>query len=253
MQYIQVGKYNDKKSQISCSYICPTGTYSFKGSINCQKCPGGYKGIKSQAISLQDGCIKCPNGTYSNDNGGHITCTKCKREGYFCPEGAIKEELCTLDEYCDGKTKQKRPNKPVNIIVKKKQDENAINATWEMNWNNTNKGAFDIFYTTNKDIPTNKMNKIEFDIEILNKKSYSFEINNLNVGTKYFVRVISVQYNDEIIYPDKVRINLDYYYQSNLWIDIKIIFATAWVILFPGSNIIFKILKGLPEKPLHLR
>ena len=35
-------------------------------------------------------------------------------------------------------------------------------------------------------------------------------------------------YNDEIIYPDKVRINLDYYYQSNLWIDIKIIFATIF-------------------------
>lgn len=35
-------------------------------------------------------------------------------------------------------------------------------------------------------------------------------------------------YNDEIIYPDKVRINLDYYNQSNLWIDIKIIFATIF-------------------------
>ena len=36
------------------------------------------------------------------------------------------------------------------------------------------------------------------------------------------------KYNDEIIYPDKVRINLDYYYQYNLWIDIKIIFATIF-------------------------
>ena len=36
------------------------------------------------------------------------------------------------------------------------------------------------------------------------------------------------EYNDVIIYPDKVRINLDYYYQSNLWIDIKIIFATIF-------------------------
>ena len=36
------------------------------------------------------------------------------------------------------------------------------------------------------------------------------------------------EYNDEIIYPDKVRINLDYYYQYNLWIDIKIIFATIF-------------------------
>ena len=36
------------------------------------------------------------------------------------------------------------------------------------------------------------------------------------------------EYNDKIIYPDKVRINLDYYCQSNLWIDIKIIFATIF-------------------------
>lgn len=36
------------------------------------------------------------------------------------------------------------------------------------------------------------------------------------------------EYNDKIIYPDKVRINLDYYYQSNLWLDIKIIFATLF-------------------------
>ena len=33
-------------------------------------------------------------------------------------------------------------------------------------------------------------------------------------------------YNDKIIFPDKVKINLDYYYKNNIWIDIKIIFAT---------------------------
>ena len=37
-----------------------------------------------------------------------------------------------------------------------------------------------------------------------------------------------VKYNDEVIYPDKVKINLDYYYNNNLWIDIKIIFATVF-------------------------
>ena len=35
-------------------------------------------------------------------------------------------------------------------------------------------------------------------------------------------------YNNEVIYPDKVNINLDYYYNNNLWIDIKIIFATIF-------------------------
>jgi lipopolysaccharide/colanic/teichoic acid biosynthesis glycosyltransferase len=37
-----------------------------------------------------------------------------------------------------------------------------------------------------------------------------------------------VRYNDEAIYPDKVKLNLDYYYNNNLWVDIKIIFATIF-------------------------
>jgi len=37
-----------------------------------------------------------------------------------------------------------------------------------------------------------------------------------------------LKFNDEVIYPDKVRLNLDYYYNNNLWIDIKIIFATLF-------------------------
>ena len=37
-----------------------------------------------------------------------------------------------------------------------------------------------------------------------------------------------VKYNDEVIYPEKVRINLEYYYNNNLWVDIKIIFATIF-------------------------
>ena len=42
------------------------------------------------------------------------------------------------------------------------------------------------------------------------------------------VRQDYIDYNDNVIYPDKVRINLDYYYNHNLWIDIKIIFATIF-------------------------
>tara|TARA_B100001093_G_scaffold305440_2_gene291500 strand:+ start:57085 stop:57672 length:588 start_codon:yes stop_codon:yes gene_type:complete len=35
-----------------------------------------------------------------------------------------------------------------------------------------------------------------------------------------------IQYNNNIIYPDKVRLNLEYYYNNSTWVDIKIIFAT---------------------------
>jgi len=37
-----------------------------------------------------------------------------------------------------------------------------------------------------------------------------------------------LKFNNEVIYIDKVRLNLDYYYNNNLWIDIKIIFATIF-------------------------
>lgn len=36
------------------------------------------------------------------------------------------------------------------------------------------------------------------------------------------------QYNDEIIFPDKVKINLDYYYNRSFWSDIGIIFKTIF-------------------------
>ena len=44
-----------------------------------------------------------------------------------------------------------------------------------------------------------------------------------------------IEYNNNVIYPDKVRLNLEYYYNNSIWIDIKIIFATL--------SKIFKILK----------
>ena len=41
-----------------------------------------------------------------------------------------------------------------------------------------------------------------------------------------------LKFNDEVIYPDKVRLNLDYYYNNTLWIDIKIIFATIFKVRY---------------------
>ena len=39
-----------------------------------------------------------------------------------------------------------------------------------------------------------------------------------------------IVYNNNIIFPDKVKMNLNYYYNNNIWIDIKIIFATLLAI-----------------------
>lgn len=38
---------------------------------------------------------------------------------------------------------------------------------------------------------------------------------------------IAVEYNDKVIYPDKVRINLDYLQNQSLFLDIKIILCTV--------------------------
>lgn len=37
-----------------------------------------------------------------------------------------------------------------------------------------------------------------------------------------------VKYNDEVIFPDKVRINLNYYYNHTFWGDIRLIFQTIF-------------------------
>ena len=40
------------------------------------------------------------------------------------------------------------------------------------------------------------------------------------------------KYNDEVIFPDKVKVNLDYYENQSFWLDIKIIFATIFRISY---------------------
>lgn len=37
-----------------------------------------------------------------------------------------------------------------------------------------------------------------------------------------------LQYNDEVIFPDKVRLNLYYYHHYSFWMDLKIIWATIF-------------------------
>ncbi|MBT7895682.1 MAG: sugar transferase [Flavobacteriales bacterium] len=40
-----------------------------------------------------------------------------------------------------------------------------------------------------------------------------------------------ISYNNRVIYPDKVKMNLNYYNNHNIWIDIKVIFATISLLL----------------------
>ena len=47
------------------------------------------------------------------------------------------------------------------------------------------------------------------------------------------------QYNDNVIYPDKVRLNLYYYNHYSFWTDIEMIFATVLgkKIVYAGEEI----------------
>ena len=39
-----------------------------------------------------------------------------------------------------------------------------------------------------------------------------------------------IAYNNDVVFPDKVKMNLNYYENNNIWIDIKIIFATLFTL-----------------------
>lgn len=38
-----------------------------------------------------------------------------------------------------------------------------------------------------------------------------------------------IKYNDEVIFPEKVKINLKYYYNNSFWIDLRIIIKTVFL------------------------
>tara|TARA_B110000003_G_scaffold41648_1_gene38811 strand:- start:4469 stop:5134 length:666 start_codon:yes stop_codon:yes gene_type:complete len=59
-------------------------------------------------------------------------------------------------------------------------------------------------------------------------------------------------YKDKIA-PYKVDVEIWYYHNKSVLLDFKLIFLTAWVIISPKSNIIYKLLKSLPNKPSHLK
>ncbi len=51
----------------------------------------------------------------------------------------------------------------------------------------------------------------------------------------------------EEIAPYKGRLELWYIENQSLWLDLKIIFCTIWVVIFPQSTIYLRLFKGLPE------
>ena len=59
-------------------------------------------------------------------------------------------------------------------------------------------------------------------------------------------------YRDNII-PYKIDLELWFIDNYTIWLYIKIIFLTAWVVLFPSSTIVNKVFVGIPRLPESLR
>ena len=53
------------------------------------------------------------------------------------------------------------------------------------------------------------------------------------------------------VIPQKARLEKWYYTHRNLWVDLMLILITVWVILFPKSNLVYKIFKDLPVVDLQ--
>ncbi len=60
------------------------------------------------------------------------------------------------------------------------------------------------------------------------------------------------KFYSEKIAPYKTEVEIWYYYNQTTAIDLKLIFLTAWVIIFPKSNLVYKLIKSLPKKPAYL-
>ena len=55
-------------------------------------------------------------------------------------------------------------------------------------------------------------------------------------------------YYKNVIYPHKGKLEQWYQKNQSFFIDLKIIFATAWVVLNPNSDIVYSWFKGIPKR-----
>jgi lipopolysaccharide/colanic/teichoic acid biosynthesis glycosyltransferase len=54
------------------------------------------------------------------------------------------------------------------------------------------------------------------------------------------------------IAPYKGELELWYQRHLSFYIDFMLIFLTAWVIIYPDSDLVFRVFKDLPERPKEL-
>lgn len=57
------------------------------------------------------------------------------------------------------------------------------------------------------------------------------------------------EYYNAVIAPYKGKLEMWYQANASFWVDLKIIFLTAWVILSPKSELVYKTFQNLPGRP----
>ena len=60
------------------------------------------------------------------------------------------------------------------------------------------------------------------------------------------------EYYQKIIAPYKGELELWYQEHQSFWVDLTIIFLTGWVVLFPKSQLVFRIFRNLPKRNLMI-
>lgn len=61
-----------------------------------------------------------------------------------------------------------------------------------------------------------------------------------------------VEFAKECITPHKGALEVWYYNHRSLWVDFMIIFLTCWVIVFPKSDLVYKVFPTLPRKDFEV-
>jgi lipopolysaccharide/colanic/teichoic acid biosynthesis glycosyltransferase len=60
------------------------------------------------------------------------------------------------------------------------------------------------------------------------------------------------EFYQKIIAPYKGELELWYQEHQSFWVDLVIIFLTGWVVLFPKSQLMFRIFRNLPKRNLMI-
>ncbi|HYJ37565.1 MAG TPA: sugar transferase [Chitinophagaceae bacterium] len=60
------------------------------------------------------------------------------------------------------------------------------------------------------------------------------------------------EFYERIIAPYKGELELWYQKHQSFWVDLKILFLTLWVVVFPKSQLMYKVFRGLPKRKIEV-